>query len=552
MTGDTARLVPLAIYLVKQGREKPRQAIKNIGALANFKVSDDGGVLGTLYVENRKAKPPGWAKFFSSQVSANKLGKVSSTAAVLHVVVDGRAFLLTFGQQGRFLIDPECYEERFGLLVTLNSIGESVRSIDKHALDTFGRHTRVQASKEASPSEFGLDIERDLLRAITGTPTDVALGKTMAGYDSLHVLARVDLSSLRDLLSRYLTQFAKDTYKQTFPWVDHIGEVKEPGLKATLDGLMLAAVQTDPPDRCWFAVPEPIEWNRVAGFRFRQGTKHAIVHDISIQAFIEDSGIRPQDITIDLLHERSVMAVNGDDMKMNAWSVYRCVYCEVEHGDDTFLLTGGKWYRIETDFVRQVNEFFANVPRADARLQLPLYDDATEGAYNARVAEADPVKYALMDEKHIMMGGGHSKVEFCDLLANGRVLIHVKRYGGAGVLSHLFSQGMVSGQLFVSDGTFRQKVNEKLPEAFRLRDPAARPNPGDYQIIFAVVSRESGDKLTLPFFSRLTTRYAVQNLNQGFGYNVALAKIHVTEERAKTKRYTSAKRRGRARTLVAE
>jgi uncharacterized protein (TIGR04141 family) len=45
--------------------------------------------------------------------------------------VDDRLFALTFGQ-GRFLLHPDAYEEWFGLVVTLNSIGsDALRSIDK-------------------------------------------------------------------------------------------------------------------------------------------------------------------------------------------------------------------------------------------------------------------------------------------------------------------------------------------------------------------------------------------------------------------------------------
>lgn len=72
-------------------------------------------------------------------------------------------------------------------------------------------------------------------------------------------------------------------------------------------------------------------------------------------------------------------------------------------------------------------------------------------------------------------------------------------------VSHLSSQGVVSGHLFLSDAGFRTAVNELLPNPFRLAGAVAQPNPGDYQIVFAVVSNEPGEKLTLPFFSRLTS-----------------------------------------------
>jgi uncharacterized protein (TIGR04141 family) len=540
MADDDIPLEGLAIYLARDGFEKPGAAIKNIDRLRTFPIADGRTRLGTLYVATRASQPPRWGKFFHPQVKAADLGRVSSTAAVFHIVVDGRAFLLAFGQ-GRHLLERNCYEERFGLLVTLNSIGENrVRSIDKQTLDTIGRHTRVQASREATPSEFGLDIEQDLLRVITGTPVDSSLGKTLSGLDSLHTLARVNLDALPTLLSMYLGQFSKDTYKTTFPWVDHIATVKDALLKGDLDAQMLAEIAAGRTDKCWLAVPEPIEWERIAGFRYAKSSRRALVHDVSFQTFIEDSHLEAKDVTVEFLERHKIFAVNGDDGVQYAWPTYRCIYCEIERSGDTYLLSGGNWYKVSASFVDQVNKSFNAIPRR--KLALPEYGDESEPAYSKRVAREDGAKYALMDSKPIQVGGGYSKVEFCDLLSQDRDLIHIKRYGGSGVLSHLFGQGLVSGRLFASDADFRKKVNALLPRSHKLADSMQRPDPRDYHVVFAVISRTKGDELALPFFSRLTARQAVQTLN-GYGYKVALAKINVSEAVTKTKKFTSKKKK---------
>lgn len=215
--GDDIPLEGLTIYLAKKGLEKPEAAIKDIAHLRAYSIADGRSSLGTLYVAIRSSKPPRWGDFFQPQVKPSDLGRVSSTAAVFHIVIDGRALLLAFGQ-GRHLINSDSFEERFGLLVTLNSIGEDrVRSIDKQTLDTIGRHTRVQTSREASPSEFGVDIEQDLLRAITGTPLDPKLGKTLGGLDSLHTIARVNLDRCRRFFRSISSSLPRIPTKLRFP-----------------------------------------------------------------------------------------------------------------------------------------------------------------------------------------------------------------------------------------------------------------------------------------------------------------------------------------------
>lgn len=537
---DREPLEALTIYLAKPGCEKPSDSIEEMAALKTFAVSDEEGALGTLYVQTRRAKPPKWGRFFAPQIRAADLGHVSSTAALFHVVVDRRAFLLSFGQ-GRHLLRAESYEERFGLRVTLNSIDpERVRSIDKHTLDTIGRHTRVQASKEATAGEFGLDIEQDLLRAITGRPNDPSLGQTLSGLDSLHVIARASLDTLKPLLSRYLAQFGKDTYKANFPWVDHIAEIKDSVTKERLDARMVDTVAGGRSDKCWLAVPEPIEWASIAGFRYGPGRKHGIVNDIRFESLLRDCALDASKVTVDFLKRHRVMAVDGDGSQRYGWPLYKCVYCEIEDATDTFLLSGGHWYKVASDFVAQVNASYRGIPRYE--VELPAYADGSESEYSARVAKGDADAFTLMDRKLISIGGGHSSVEFCDLFTRERDLIHIKRYGGSGLLSHLFAQGVISGQLFVSDAAFRKAVNERLPPAFKLRDMQSRPDARTFRVVFAIISAETGSSLTIPFFSRLNARHAVQAM-ESYGYRVALAKIRVQDAVTKTRKYPKAKRR---------
>jgi uncharacterized protein (TIGR04141 family) len=170
---------------------------------------------------------------------------------------------------------------------------------------------------------------------------------------------------------------------------------------------------------------------------------------------------------------------------------------------------------------------------------LPEYDDDSETSYNKRVAESDPGRFALMDHKPVSYGGSKGGLEFCDLYTRQGDLIHVKRYGNSSVLSHLFSQGLVSGELFQTEPAFRKEVNRVLPADYRLPDPNRRPAQDQYQAVFAVVSDVPGD-LTLPFFSRLNMKHAARRLG-GYGFRVARAKIPVNEDRAKTIKYNPVK-----------
>ncbi len=132
-------------------------------------------------------------------------------------------------------------------------------------------------------------------------------------------------------------------------------------------------------------------------------------------------------------------------------------------------------------------------------------------------------------------GGGKSSIEFCDLLGANGDIVHVKRYSGSRDLSHLFAQGLNSGQLFQIDEGFRRAVDPHLPEGFRGRFIANRPAAQELRVVLAIVSK-SLKPLNLPFFAKLSLRHAVQRL-EIFGYRVALAKIETDQQYAKIKHY---------------
>ena len=524
--------------MAKPAITDPRDVVDDPAALKHFPIDHGQGSSVDLYVPEPSVKPPKWASFFGSHVPPETFGRASAVGALLTLRHKDRVFALTFGT-GRFHLQQDCWEDSFGLRVALNCIGNNiVKSIDKHTLDTLARHTREQASREATASEFGLDIEQDLLRAVTGTPTDPAFGKWITGTDTLHLSVPVTLADLPDLMDRLHTKYLDLSYQKTFPWVDQIAQVRDAALESVLDGLLIQEMRSGKRKQTWMAVPEVMSWDGVGGFRFPGSRGPRIeYHDIHLTHFLE-SLRDPSAIDEDHLKSRVVECVDADGNELKRWKVYKCLYCELDYQNDAYLLSAGNWYRVRRDFVKQINEGVDKIPDYDGKL--PEYDHSSEGDYVKAVAKADSKTFAAMDGKTIMYGGGASKIEFCDLLTAKRDLIHIKRYGQSAALSHLFAQGLTSGELFQTDLDFRKALNLKLPDGHRFADPAKRPKQGDYRVVFAVVSDRPGP-LALPFFSRLNLKHAIRRLD-GYGFRVAKAKILVADDRAKLQKIRNRKR----------
>jgi len=521
-------LATFTIYLLREAIKRAEDGLVD-GTFAH-EIREGESAYGTLYVKQTRPRSPKWAEMFDDYVERRLLGTVQSSAAVFIVSVDGRLFALTFGQ-GRFLLNPDAYEERFGLVVTLNSIrSDALRSVDKRAL-VDDQNSRVQTSQTAPALSFGVDIERDLVRGIVGRPTDLALGRRLAGADALTVTADVTVPTLRKLLRRYLKKFASKDYQASFPWVDQVRQLNPRGQIATsLDAIMVEKMKAAWSkngliEGCWLAVPDIVDWDVVDGFKFTLARSEGVANDLHLPGLVQ--AYPDEEPTLVFLRKHYAMSVDGDEQPVNRWPIYRCIHCEIEEDGKSFILSGGRWFEIDKDFVGGVEAAFASMPRYDQ--PLPVYNHANEDEYNKFVADGSGGSWCLMDKKMLRVGGVHDKVEFCDLYGS-KQLVHVKHYGSSSVLGHLFNQGLVSGELLKSHQSYVDLANAQLSRVHQLPvDPigkkfAAR-DVSSYTVIFAIISQSEKPDIHLPFFAKVVLKSVNTRLMElGYG-KVMLTKV---------------------------
>lgn len=524
MPGSEPPLQALTIFLLKE-LDDPRKALKGAGRLQRIEIDENHSV----FIKRSKPKAPTWAKFFDNVVEPDIFGKVKSAGAVLLCAAAGRHFAVTFGT-GRTLLDPLKIEQRFGLLATLNSVDpRKVRSIDKASLDRQGMQSRIQASKDSPTKDFGIDVEQDLVRAVAGTPSDALFGETIAGFDSLHVNVRIEFGDLRDKLEAYLRKSQAKLYQKEFGWIDHVREVRDEKLADQLTCQLIKEIKARSSVQCWMTPYGIIDWNEVSYFQFGSAKSVPRYSNLTLERFIEHIGGHKK-LTPETLGRGLVRALRADDIVAQDWPAQRCLQAEMQFGGKSYLLSSGKWYQIDDDFVTAIDRVVGSIPTCD--VGLPEYKDDTEGKYNKRVADSSGNRFAWVDGDTVRHGGGYSAIEFCDLYSRERDMIHVKRYSGSGTLSHLFSQASVSGQLFKSDAEFRKKVNTKLPASHRLTDFKAPIQQGDYRVVIAIVGGPTSC-IKLPFFSRVTLKHTFTQLD-AYGYKVAVSHVPLEERFAQT------------------
>lgn len=225
-------------------------------------------------------------------------------------------------------------------------------------------------------------------------------------------------------------------------------------------------------------------------------------------------------ITLDLLKSKRAMQVNIEDQVIREWSIYKCLYAEIDLNDEKYLLVSGKYYRVDKGYKTKVENDFT----VDTSFALPDWQKSKhENVYNMEVATID-ANFQCLDggaNQRNLIGKG--KIEFADLVKTDKHLIHVKKYGLSAVLSHLFSQGLVSATLLRTERSFRIEVNNKLAASHKNVVTIADPNPAEYTVVYAIGTPK--DDLRLPFFSLVNYKNIKTQLGL-YGYNVLMVKIN--------------------------
>nr|VFJ93495.1 MAG: sporadically distributed protein, TIGR04141 family [Candidatus Kentron sp. LFY] len=477
-----------------------------------------------LYIKPITVKLPDWVKFFAPLVSEEKFDQNTSTGAVLIVKVAERIFALTFGQ-GRHLVDSEKVEMDFGLKTAANLVNsDDLRGIDKSSLAGRSMQTREQTSVSAKLQNFNLDTEHDILRVITGKPDKNKYGdeygERISGRDSLNLSVNIALDELGDFLESVIAVYNSESYKDKgFDFIDHMGEVREPSVKDALDKELLERMLDNELEKIWLAMPR-IDDGNIVDFKYSASKNAQRYDDLRLLDLLENSN---NPLTIPKLKSKKISCFDPEGNVVFSEQAYRWIYAEIDYQDSVCILDNGKWYKVEPNFARGINESFTSVRKYGK--ELPDYEDNTETGYNSRVANSDPNSFILLDRKNIWVADAKSPIEPCDLFRYKNEFIHVKRYDNCSSdMNYLFEQGFAAGKLFLESRDFREKLNEKLHGKFRMENPDQRPDASEYHIVFAIVNKPNKNELSIPFFSKIILKNIVKDLGL-FGFQVSLANI---------------------------
>jgi uncharacterized protein (TIGR04141 family) len=521
----------LNLFIAKPSAEDQNFADLLSDALVDtYPTADSFGVDGVLCVRRSADKRPGWGSILD-EVAGHSIPDLAnrSSSAVLLLKVDGDIFAFAFGY-GRYLIEQSLFAQDFGLRTALNILDDkSLRSVDLHTLEDQPVQKKSQAARDSEVGVFGIDIFRDVLRAVTGVPKPGIELTQIAGGDAMFSFGvEMEAADFPALARRIKGYYGNSAYKTSFAWVDNVRRVKDDASIAALNAQLVQAVSSSNPG-IMVTLPEIGAWDTILGFSFTRNKDRVrpVIHSTDYMDTIPDLAL----LTIEGL-KRDRLFVHGVDGEIAEHPVYRCIYFEILEGEKTKIIFDGKWYEVDQAFIARISGtldlvkistlIFPGVEVWEEKGQSKI---ESEGDYNSRAAASHG--YFLLDKKLVKTDRTTSPIELCDLMTPAKQLVHVKhRKGGSAGLSHLFAQGGVAAEIMLGDKAFRKKARTVL----RGVNPAARdPVPldtlrsTDYEIVFLILGEGSATlKQNLPFFSKVNLSKTFESLTQrGFRVSVA-------------------------------
>jgi uncharacterized protein (TIGR04141 family) len=482
---------------------------------------------GTLFLRRTQREEPEWLAFLRPHLTEEPRARTTaSLSALLVFQLDGRWFGVAFGY-GRMLLDPEMIVSDFGLRAALNSMDpDELQSIDAKTLEEVTLNTRRQLSRGSSITTFELDLHRDLVKAVRGKSMDAGFADQVSGSAALRITGDLTFADISVRARKALKLYRSKVYKRRFGWIDQVRIVSDPAkhdrLDRKLEELLVEHADEEP---LYLAAPMILDEDDFGGFQFL--TKESpIVFDLRWADYVALKQGTPS--LLSLRRDRIAVVSAASGQPASQWSVYRAVVAEFEDGGIRYVLSGGDWFEVEESYAQETRNYVEQFERNP--LPLPSAGaDEHEGVYNERVVDELRPHAALLDKVPFRATQSQDSIEACDIFLKPNRIIHVKRKSASSTLSHLFNQGIVSGELLHFDEGFRAAVRTSLGtfDGFADAIPAGPLSTSNFEIAYAVIAaRPLGQRHFLPFFSQVSFRRAAEHLS-GQGYVVSLTRVEL-------------------------
>ena len=253
-------------------------------------------------------------------------------------------------------------------------------------LDAPSRTTSQRLSVPGTMGDFSVDLEGEWVRSLGGLSDD-HVSRGMTGSQSLRIdLAApgLDLAQLHELLKYLLANYEDTRYREHFGFIDlvvplHREDRRVERLDAALAALLVRGDRDDRAHRAAAAARGP--YTRCLPSAGSMSAQVRSFDVLGLRYAVRETG--------DPLHVR-VEGLDSDGQHVGSTHLLReCLVAEVVLDDERYVLTEGRWFRVDPARLAELDRELAAIPELlSERLDMPMWVRAdSEGDYNATAAE---------------------------------------------------------------------------------------------------------------------------------------------------------------------
>lgn len=467
---------------------------------------------------------PSWLGLISEITEKPLEFKNKGAAVVIFIPISERWFAVSFGM-AQICLNRNAFECDFGLKVCLNKIPrDKIRTLDTASPDSTTIQKRIQASAECDFSLFSMDIEKDILRLLSGKPTDKEFASSMTGRDTLQMTCQITIPSLKEKCQELLETYQSEEYKKIYPWIDHIKQIRDDEIISILNRKLsdeIQALRDGRQNSLYLAIPEIIDPAADYAYRYNGLSYRSRKYlTLSIEDYkTELQKELPNELSDYTKHRISIISSNFPCME---FSIFECLNFETSIDDKNYILWNSSWYEIDTDFAREIEKNWQQALVANEYLiqetPMPTEEKLIEDL------ERKKTTWQKLDKRKINPSNtSYANIEPCDFFVPPKSFYHLKDGSSSACISHLWNQGLVSGECFLKDEKFRQDLRKMLNDSLKSKVPArkdTKPVANEYKIIFGIMRKPSQDgNINIPFFSKVSFRSVFQRLTE-LGFQV--------------------------------
>jgi uncharacterized protein (TIGR04141 family) len=487
MEKDNVELAQISFYLAKDEQSfetviDPEAALNKRRAYRAHDFEAGDAKCRFLYFEqvSGKSNPP-WLDFANEKLpAADQIKFVSrseSANGILLINLDGKIFAATFGRSAASCLLSKALEPDFGIKNAMNMCGnEEIRQTKSQSNTITPTHIDRQVAKPSDSFTFGLNEAEDLRYISAHIKGEKNV--TLQGRDSLTVKVigkdKLSWDKLIAQCKKFLTAYVSTEFTKLFPNYKNFKAATDAEAKI-LDQELIDAMKVEDFHKLNLGIPEFLSEEEYSYSYTNYATKENLIYSFLDPVQLKTC-LNLSAVTIDQLKRKKIWAyspVEDRILSYKKWYIYDCLNFEHKLGDDYFILSDGRWLKIDAEFYRTIEDFTANVLRVEpcepAYVGIDISNHAKkrneERIFNDTVCtlRKSAVKF---DRAQLRIGTGKSNKEFCDILDledDGVVrIVNCKPWKDASSMNYLFSQAKFYCESFLRDETFLADIRNHI------------------------------------------------------------------------------------------